>query len=345
MNELRRLSLPLFVAMVLCGCEELRPSPATGPEVAPQSPASPPAATSRPAAAPATGPVSITPRTGEGAVMALVNGQPVYMSELYEILLRGQGLTIAQQLIVSEMVRQEAQRQNITVTEAEFQSENERMMKDAFGTVEESEQRERLLMQLFAQKGLTRQSWDLAVKRNVMLRKLAEPRVKVTDEDLRQEFSMQFGRKVVVRHIEVESLREAEDLLQRLRNKEDFAALAAKHSKNPSAAQGGALPPIGANSLEMPAAIRQVALAMKEVGEISDPVKVGYAFHILKLEKIIEPQEVKFEAVRDKLREVATKRALLMTQQQIVMELMQKGRYEYVDPTLRAINTEATRKN
>jgi parvulin-like peptidyl-prolyl isomerase len=212
------------------------------------------------------------------------------------------------------------------------------MLADIFPTVDEPEQRERLLAQFLTEKGLSRERWDMMAARNAMLRKLAEPRIAVTEEMLRREFGEQYGRQVVVRHIEVESLDQAERVLNELKDGADFARLAVRLSKNPSAAQGGLLPAISQESPpEMPLAIRQVALAMETPGELSDPVKVGYAFHILKLQEVIEPKDVRFEEVRPELIAAVTARLTRQMQQQVLRELMSKAQYEYVDPVLKSL--------
>jgi foldase protein PrsA len=274
--------------------------------------------------------------------MAVVNGRPIYMAQLHDILIRGQGLEMARQLIVGEIAQQEADRRGLSVTEAEVRAEHGRMLALTFASVPEAEQRDRLLPEMLAQKGWSLVRWDLACRQNALLRKMAEPNVAVTDEVLRAEYSEQFGRKVQVRHIEVEGLDEAEKVLKELRAKADFAALAWKHSKNPSAKNGGLLDPMSRTGpASIAEAIRQVAFSLKEVGEVSEPVKVGYAFHILRLERLIEPTTAPTEEAQAKMREALRERLIRQRQQQVLWELLRDARYEFTDPVLREMAAKA----
>ena len=280
---------------------------------------------------------------GNGPVMAVVNGEPVYMRRLHEVLIRGRGLVMAQQLIADEVVNQAARRGGVSVTDEQVQQEHQRLLESIFPGVAEPEQRDRLLGQFLAEKGMSLVRWDMIARRNAMLRELAGPRVKVTDEQVQQAYADKYGRRVVVRHIELESLNAVERILTALKDGGDFAQLARKHSRNPSGKQGGLLPAMSKTAPEqMPEAIRKVALALTKPGEVSDPVKVGYAYHVLRLERVIEPGGAKFEDVKDQLRADVREQAIRQAQQHILMELMSKAKHEFVDPLLRSLSAEAS---
>ena len=331
---LKYLAIPAAAMLAaMCSCRPEAPAVEPVPDPAISPPPAAPAAFGGMFSKPS--PVT-SPAAPQGAVMATVNGQPVYMKQLYDVLVRGQGLELGRELIASEIVRQEAQKRGLSAGEEDVQAENRRLSAGFFPSVPEEEQRERLLAQLLAQKGLSRVRWELICLRNALLRKIAEPRVNVTDEMLRSEYAEQFGRKVVVRHIEVESENEAEKVMNELKAKADFATLARRYSKNPSASDGGLLPPMSRTSpAAMHEAIRQVAVSLTEVGEVSDLVRVGYAYHILRLEKIIEPTTVPSEAAKAQLREALRERLIRQTQQQVMLELMGAAKFEFADPGLR----------
>lgn len=335
-------ALPLAFALyaLLWGCGEtlIAPSSASGKPKA--SPTAIPPATQSSGKAPSITPGAATALAG-GLVMAYVKGQPIYMSELNDLLVQGYGLGVSRQLIATELVRQAAAEKGITASDKEVQAEKDQTIRDMFPSVEQASQREKLLEQvLLAQKGMSHQQWQMVMRRNVLLRKLAEPEVKVSEDDLRDEFAQQYGRRVEVRHIQTDSLSSAQDILRQLHDGADFAELAKKVSTNPSSSDGGLLPIISANTPNLPLAIRQVAMAMKKPGKISDPVQVETAFHILKLERIIEPENVKFIDVKEKLVTAVKERRLSTIKQQILQDLIRKsqesGQIQYVDPTLKA---------
>lgn len=77
--------------------------------------------------------------------------------------------------------------------------------------------------------------------------------------------------------------KKAEEILQRLKNGEDFAELAKKYSDDPgSASKGGYLGPMKRGDLVKE--FEEVAFLL-EPGEISDIVRTQFGFHIIKLDK------------------------------------------------------------
>jgi parvulin-like peptidyl-prolyl isomerase len=75
---------------------------------------------------------------------------------------------------------------------------------------------------------------------------------------------------------------------------------------------------------------------MKKIGEVSDPIQVGTAFHILKLLVIIEPENIKYENVQARLAADVHKRKAVALQQDILQILVRGGKLQYVDPILKS---------
>ncbi len=315
----------MLILVGLVGCQldrparqgKMRPPVARSPSMQPERP--------RPAGA----------QPGKGAVMAYVNDRPIHMARLHEILVRVHGMKLAQQLIVNELVDQAAAAKAISVTTDEIRKQNTQTLETMFPNVSDHAQRARLLEQFLIQKNMTRRQWDTVVRRNALVAKLVGGKIEVAEAELRREFARQYGRQVVIRHIQTASLADAQKLLKILVDKGDFAELARKYSTNPSSRNGGLLPPIGKDTLRIAPAIRQAALAMTKVGEISNPVQAGTAFHILKLERIIEPAKVKFEDVKQKLEAIIKWRKAQVMQRRFLTDLIRKAQIRYVDPILK----------
>jgi peptidyl-prolyl cis-trans isomerase D len=145
--------------------------------------------------------------------------------------------------------------------------------------------------------------------------------VDVTDEDLRQAYEeererFQTAEERRVRHILIEVADGQEDAARtaaqgvetRLRNGEDFAAVAAEVSADAGTkTQGGDLGWIGRGMLVGP--FEDTLFAM-QVGDISAPVRTEFGFHIIRLDEVRAGEEQPFEAVRDELAaETKTRRA------------------------------------
>jgi peptidyl-prolyl cis-trans isomerase D len=92
--------------------------------------------------------------------------------------------------------------------------------------------------------------------------------------------------------------KQAEAVLAEARAGKDFAELAKKYSKDPSAAEGGELGFVGRKDFAGP--IGDTLFSMK-VGDVAGPVKSQFGYHILKLEEIRAAEVKPFEAVRSEL--------------------------------------------
>lgn len=92
--------------------------------------------------------------------------------------------------------------------------------------------------------------------------------------------------------------KQAEAVLAEAKSGKDFAELAKKYSKDPSASDGGELGFVGKKDFAGP--IGDTLFGMK-VGDIAGPVKSQFGYHILKLEEIHAAETKPFEAVRAEL--------------------------------------------
>ena len=127
------------------------------------------------------------------------------------------------------------------------------------------------------------------------------------------EYRLTFPEQVRVRHIlltwkpmgtqddRAAVRKQMEPILERARNGEDFAALAAEVSEDYATKRAG-----GDTGLfhrgQMAPEFEEVAFAL-EPGEISDPVETGFGVHIIKLEQRLEPRLVPLDEVREQLRD------------------------------------------
>ena len=106
-----------------------------------------------------------------------------------------------------------------------------------------------------------------------------------------EEAIAQLTPELLVRQIQVGSLEAAETILSRLEEGEDFEALVEEKSINQNKSQGGLMPWRKIN--EMPSIFAD-AIRNQSLGFISEPIKTGSGFHLLKLEEKRGPL-VKFE--------------------------------------------------
>lgn len=133
----------------------------------------------------------------------------------------------------------------------------------------------------------------------------------VTDAALRKVYDeaiKQIGNEIEVRarHILVESEDEAKSLLAEIKKGADFAEMAKKKSKDPGAADGGDLGFFSKD--QMVPEFSAVAFKM-EPGQLSDPVKSQFGWHLIKLEEKRNRKAPEFDQVKTEIENFVRRKA------------------------------------
>lgn len=117
------------------------------------------------------------------------------------------------------------------------------------------------------------------------------------------------------------------ELLSKLRGGASFADMAKKHSQDPgSAAQGGDLGFFGRGIMDP--VFEDAVFALKQ-GELSEPVRSSFGFHLIRLEEVSGGKTKAFEEVREQLlAELRTERA----EQQFYAQAEQLANLTYEHP-------------
>ena len=118
--------------------------------------------------------------------------------------------------------------------------------------------------------------------------------------------SMGGQEEVRARHILVETEDEAKAIVEQLKGGADFATLAKEKSKDPGAADGGDLGYFGKE--QMVPEFAEVAFKMYP-GQISNPVKTQFGWHIIKLEDKRTKPVPEFEKVKDQIEAFVMRKA------------------------------------
>ncbi len=97
--------------------------------------------------------------------------------------------------------------------------------------------------------------------------------------------------KIDAQHILLKTLEEANQVIERLEEGEEFAALAQELSQDPGSAEsGGSLGSFGRGVMVKP--FEKVAFSLK-AGEISEPVETQFGFHVIKVNQVITIGDLK----------------------------------------------------
>jgi parvulin-like peptidyl-prolyl isomerase len=208
---------------------------------------------------------------------------------------------------------------------------------DSAGVTLGPDEKRRALEMFLTQKGLTMPEFAVAMERNAHLRKAVEPDVHIDEPTLREEFARTYGEKVEVRHIQFNAsdTRAIQEALDLLGKGMEFAEVARRVSVNPeTAARGGLLPAFTFTDKAMPAELREMAFGLAP-GGVSTPTQVENMIHILKLERRIPPEDVRFEDVRTKVEASMRERVVRQRMSDTMKQIFDQAKIRVLDPNLK----------
>ncbi|MFO0909937.1 MAG: parvulin peptidyl-prolyl isomerase [Isosphaeraceae bacterium] len=208
------------------------------------APAAAPAATPTPAAASA-GARGTAPQLKLTAIpvnpsdpIAIINGEVITRSQLADECVARKGEEILETLVARKLIEQALRGKKIEVTASEIDQEIENVAQRVAGIG-----REAWLRTLDKERGIS----PIQYARDIIypalaLRKLAGPRVQVTETDMQDSFEAQYGDKIRCRMIMVDKLHTATEIWEELRkNPGGFEKLAMERSMDSGSRSIGGL--------------------------------------------------------------------------------------------------------
>ncbi|MGL4512537.1 MAG: peptidylprolyl isomerase [Lacipirellulaceae bacterium] len=230
-------------------------------------------------------------------VMAIVNGQDISRTALAQACVERHGEDVLEGIVNKRLIEHHCRNRGVAVTDDELNAEIERMAK-RFKLASDQ-----WLELLKNQRGVSAAEY----KRDILwptlaLRKLAAGDLKATDDELSKAYATRYGAAVQARLLVVSDEAKATQVQREAAARPDeFARLAMQHSEDVNSASiGGMIQPIRQHTGEP--ALERVAFALKP-GEVSQVVKVGPQFALLKCEGRIPPRNVPLAEVRAELEE------------------------------------------
>lgn len=317
--------------------------PVAQPQVqaAPAVPATAPAPT--PTAVPAVAPVAAkpapvapkpplpAPQPQAPALLATIDDLKISRAMVEKLTMDSHGLNMLLRVAQVEMAKAAAEKAKIQVTPADIAAERastlDKWFKDTNPKLSEelndaenrkdqalveklqAEMRkdyEAMLQQSLTRQNMTMTEFDLLMQANTYIRKVVEKATegKITEDNVKEGFNALYGENVRVRHIQCTNMVEVAEAQRRLATGESFESVATALSRNGQTAPlGGELPPFSRQTPNLPDMFKQVAFSLDKVGDVSDPVEANGNYHLIKLMEHIAPKAVKYEDVKDYVRE------------------------------------------
>jgi peptidyl-prolyl cis-trans isomerase C len=244
---------------------------------------------------------------------------------------------VADQLIVQELLWQEAKRRDFIV-EDNYVDARLQEMKSGFD-------REMDFLFRIQEGGFTEETFREDIRQQESVQRMISEgitsAISVSDEDVEHFYNtnieqMQKPAEVHARHILITpastaladhqaAKSEADALLAEIRDGADFVELATNRSQGPSAARGGDLGYFGPG--QMVPAFEQAAFALQP-GEVSEVVQTQFGYHVIRVEDRRGGETAPIEETADQIREYLAQLALQNAVEVLVTRLREEGEVE-----------------
>ncbi|PFA63016.1 foldase [Bacillus sp. AFS015802] len=238
-------------------------------------------------------------------VVAKVGSESISKEDLYTTLVDQYGDGALDTLIAEKIVKLESEKKDLTVKDSEIDEE----LKNIKGQYDSDE----AFKEALASSGTSLESVKENIRTFLLTEKLLKDRVTITDDQIKEYFeankdTFAQAEQVEASHILVKDEKTANEVKAKLDDGGDFAELAKKYSTDTSNAEsGGELGYFGKG--EMVQAFDDKTFSMKK-GEISEPVKTEFGYHIIKVTGKKEAKEAVLADHKDEIKDILFDQAL-----------------------------------
>lgn len=239
------------------------------------------------------------------------------------------GQALAERLL-DQAISQRLQQRSIAVTPDMIRAEQQYLLRSLHA---DANQAQRLLDEIRQRRGLGEMRFTALLARNAGMRALVKDQVQVSDVAVQQAHEFEHGVRYELRLITTETLSAAADAVRRIKGGESFIDVAVKVSTDESRSQGGLLSPISPVDPTYPGSVRS-AMVKLTPGQVSDPVALDRGFAILRLERKIEADGIRFDDVKEDLTARVRRQAEAMMMERLARQLIAEADVTVLEPAL-----------
>ena len=209
---------------------------------------------------------------------------------------------VLDQLVDQKIREQEVEKRGLMkeVSDEKVEARLDKIVKDSkFNSKEELEQR-------LKQAGRSLDQIRGQLKNSLAMQKLFDEVLKdieVSEQEVKENYEELSTRHILIKtkdRSDKEAKEKAQEVISEIESGKEFAKVAQEYSEGPSAKKGGKLPSFGRNG-NMAQAFKDEAFKLEE-GEISEPVKTKFGYHVIKLTDKKEAEGEEFEKQKSKIK-------------------------------------------
>ena len=263
--------------------------------------------------------------------VAKVNGEEISASLFMETLKSRHGYAVLQAMIEALAIRQEAAKNNITVSPEEIDARYQEAKQQIISRVRTDRPAEEVFAAWLVGRHINAETFRERICLQMMLERMVAEKVKVTDDEVRQYYEthpgeMERPEAMKISHVCVTTEEKAQEIRKDvLEGRISFEEAANRYSIDPYGRDNGGLLGFVVRG-EDP--LQQAAFQLHQDGDISLVVQSKMGYHIVRREAYQEPGTPPFEEIGAELKDRIHMAKLLQAADEMRHAIMRTARIE-----------------